>query len=161
MTDTVDKATRSRIMSRITGKDTKPELALRKGLHARGFRFRLHARGLPGTPDLVMRRHRVVCFVHGCFWHRHESCASATMPASRTEYWKAKFDRNVERDEQVRRQLLDAGWRVAVVWECALVKGRFESTLGSIEKWIKGNRREFETSVSKPQVSRKKQRSKQ
>ena len=97
MTDIVDKATRSRMMASITAKDTKPEHVLRRALHAHGFRFRLHVRGLPGTPDLVLRRYRAVCFVHGCFWHRHEG-SYATTPATRPEFWQAKFDDNVERD---------------------------------------------------------------
>lgn len=120
MSDIVDAQTRSRMMAGIRGKDTGPELALRKSLHARGFRYRLHARGLPGRPDIVMPKHRAVIFVHGCFWHRHAHCRFATTPLTRAGFWEAKFDANVARDERVRTKLLAAGWRVAVVWECAL-----------------------------------------
>lgn len=122
MTDIVDQLTRSRMMSGIRGKNTKPELALRRALHARGFRFRLHSCKVHGRPDLVLPKHRAVVFVHGCFWHRHEGCRYATVPATRPEFWRAKFDANVARDRTVRTTLLDGGWRVATVWECALRK---------------------------------------
>ena len=107
-------------MSRIRGKDTKPELLLRRLLHRAGYRFRLHAPDLPGKPDIVLPKYRTVIFVHGCFWHRHEGCSNATMPKSRTEFWEEKFRRTVERDEAKQRQLEALGWRVVVVWECDL-----------------------------------------
>nr|WP_207623948.1 very short patch repair endonuclease [Rhodobacter calidifons] len=110
------------MMSGIRGKNTKPELALRRALHARGFRFRLHSGKVHGRPDLVLPKHRAVVFVHGCFWHRHKGCRYATVPATRPEFWRAKFDANVARDRTVRTTLLDGGWRVATVWECALRK---------------------------------------
>ena len=97
MVDTVDSATRSRMMAGIRGKDTKPERVLRQRLHAAGIRFRLHAPGLPGKPDLVFPRYKAVAFVHGCFWHRHEGCHWCTTPASNTEFWQTKFDHNVVR----------------------------------------------------------------
>lgn len=122
MTDIVDSQTRSRMMAGIRGKDTKPELALRRSLHALGFRYRLHAKGVPGKPDIVMPKYQAVIFVHGCFWHRHEGCRYATVPSTRPEFWSAKFDANVARDAAVRSALLAAGWRVATVWECALRK---------------------------------------
>lgn len=122
MTDIVDKQTRSRMMAGIGGKDTKPELVLRRALHARGFRFRLHSRNVYGRPDLVMPKYRAVVFVHGCFWHRHEGCRYTTNPSTRQEFWQAKFEANVVRDGSVRMRLLDDGWRVATVWECALRK---------------------------------------
>jgi DNA mismatch endonuclease (patch repair protein) len=122
VTDIVDQQTRSRMMSGIRGKNTKPELALRRALHARGFRFRLHSGKVHGRPDLVLPKHRAVVFVHGCFWHRHKGCRYATVPATRPEFWRAKFDANVARDRTVRTTLLDGGWRVATVWECALRK---------------------------------------
>lgn len=120
MTDIVDKQTRSRMMAGIKGKDTKPELVLRRALHARGFRYRLHSKTVPGRPDLVFPKHHAIVFVHGCFWHRHEGCRYTTTPSTRPEFWQAKFDANVARDRSVHDQLLDAGWRVATVWECAL-----------------------------------------
>ncbi len=109
-------------MASIRGKNTKPELLLRRALHMRGFRFRLHAKDIPGRPDLVLRKFSAVVFVHGCFWHRHEGCRHATVPATRTEYWTSKFERNVARDSEVLSSLAEAGWRVATVWECALRK---------------------------------------
>lgn len=120
MTDIVDSQTRSRMMSGIRGKNTKPELALRRSLHALGFRYRLHAKGIPGKPDIVMPKYRAVIFVHGCFWHRHAGCRYATVPATRPEFWAAKFEANVARDADVQSALLKAGWRIATVWECAL-----------------------------------------
>ena len=115
MTDIVDSQTRSRMMSGIRGKNTKPELALRRSLHALGFRYRLHAKGIPGKPDIVMPKYRTVIFVHGCFWHRHASCRYATVPATRPEFWVDKFDANVVRDAAVQSALREAGWRVGVV----------------------------------------------
>ena len=119
MADTLSPEGRSERMSRIRGKDTAPELALRKALHALGLRYRLHAR-LPGKPDIVLPRHSAVVFVHGCFWHRHRGCRIATTPKSNTAFWREKFDRNVARDKRVRRQLRVAGWRVFIAWECQL-----------------------------------------
>ena len=111
-------------MAQIGNRDTKPELTLRRALHARGLRFRLHDRKLPGTPDLVFRRFAAVCFVHGWFWHRHAGCPYATNPATRPEFWRAKFEANIERDSRTRDQLRKDGWRVATVWECALRSNR-------------------------------------
>ena len=122
MTDIVDRKTRSRMMAGIKGKDTKPELALRRALHARGFRFRLHAKDIPGRPDLVFPKHSAVVFVHGCFWHRHVNCRYTTTPSTRPEFWQTKFEANVARDSGFRAMLLESGWRVATVWECALRK---------------------------------------
>ena len=116
--DIVDQATRSRMMAGIRGRDTKPEMIVRRAVHALGYRFRLHRRDLPGTPDLVFPRHRMVVFVHGCFWHRHEDCRFCTTPASNADFWTGKFLRNVERDRRVQDELASLGWRVAVVWEC-------------------------------------------
>lgn len=118
MADFLTKAERSVRMARIPSSNTEPEKALRRELHARGLRFRLHKAGLPGKPDLVLPRYNTVVFVHGCFWHRHKGCNIATMPKSNTAFWKDKFDRNTKRDAQVRRELLTQGWRVIVVWEC-------------------------------------------
>lgn len=120
MTDVVDSQTRSRMMAGIRGKDTKPELALRRSLHALGFRYRLHAKGLPGRPDLVLPKYKAIILVHGCFWHRHRGCRYTTTPSTRPEFWTTKFEANMARDEAVRSALLEAGWRVATVWECAL-----------------------------------------
>jgi DNA mismatch endonuclease (patch repair protein) len=137
VTDIVDQQTRSRMMSGIRGKNTKPELALRRALHARGFRFRLHSSRVYGRPDLVLPKHRAVVFVHGCFWHRHEGCRYTTSPSTRPEFWQAKFETNVARDGAVRRRLLEDGWRVATVWECALRKtDQVEAAVKILSFWL-------------------------
>ncbi|MBB3139261.1 very short patch repair endonuclease [Halomonas organivorans] len=118
MTDVVDKTTRSRMMSRIRGKHTKPELLLRRFLHHRGYRFRLHRNDLPGAPDLVLPRYSLAIFVNGCFWHRHSSCFYATTPSTRVAFWQEKFSINVERDRRNHKDLMYLDWRVLVVWEC-------------------------------------------
>lgn len=120
MTDVVDPQVRSRMMGAIKGKDTKPEIQLRQYLHAQGFRYRLHRRGLPGSPDLVLKRHSLVIFVHGCFWHRHGKCFYAASPKTRPEFWQQKFEANMARDARVQNELRQLGWRVLVVWECGL-----------------------------------------
>lgn len=120
MVDSLSPTERSERMSRIRSKDTAPEVALRRALHALGFRFRLHRKDLPGRPDIVLPRHRVVIFVHGCFWHRHVGCGIATTPKSNTAFWVEKFERNVARDVRSIERLEAQGWRVIVVWECEL-----------------------------------------
>lgn len=122
MADIVNKETRSRMMSGIRGKNTRPELLLRRALHSRGFRYRLHPKTVTGRPDLVLPKHRVAVFVHGCFWHRHESCRFASTPATRPEFWAAKFAANIVRDQKVVATLSGEGWRIAIVWECGLKK---------------------------------------
>jgi len=109
---------RSRLMSRIRGKHTRPEMAVRRLVHGMGFRYRLHRRDLPGSPDLVLPRHRKVILVHGCFWHSHAGCRAGRVPASNTGYWEPKLRRNVERDAASQEALQLAGWAVLVVWEC-------------------------------------------
>lgn len=123
MADVVDKATRSRMMAGISGKNTKPEMALRRALHARGFRYRLHVSSLPGKPDIVFPKHRAVILVHGCFWHRHTGCRFATTPSTRADFWSEKFGQNVLRDQRNHVALCNLGWRVATVWECELKRG--------------------------------------
>jgi DNA mismatch endonuclease (patch repair protein) len=118
--DIVDAATRSKMMAGIRSKDTKPEMTVRKFLHSLGMRYRLHAKDLPGSPDLVMPKYRTAIFVHGCFWHRHDACRYATTPASNTERWTTKFDANVQRDVRNQVELRNAGWHLVVVWECEL-----------------------------------------
>lgn len=107
-------------MSRIRGKNTKPEVLLRSLLHRRGFRFRLHTPSLPGRPDIVLPKYRTAIFVHGCFWHRHEGCSNTTMPKTRTGFWAEKFRRTVERDARKKAELEALGWQVLTVWECEL-----------------------------------------
>lgn len=120
MVDFLSPSERSERMSRIRSSNTAPEVALRRAMHALGFRFRLHSKGLPGKPDIVLPRYKTVIFVHGCFWHRHRGCKVATTPKTNTEFWVEKFDRNVVRDARTREQLERLGWRVIVVWECEL-----------------------------------------
>ncbi|MEQ1768471.1 MAG: DNA mismatch endonuclease Vsr [Devosia sp.] len=105
-------------MARIPSRDTAPELALRRALHALGFRYRLHDKRLPGRPDVVLPKYRTAIFVHGCFWHRHAGCKVATTPKSNTDFWLRKFGRNVERDQEHSTELQRLGWNVMVVWEC-------------------------------------------
>lgn len=118
-TDVLTPQQRRLVMSRIRSKDTKPEMLIRRGLHARGLRYRLHGAAIPGKPDMVFSKHRAVVFVHGCFWHGH-GCSLFRWPQTRAEFWKTKITRNMERDRTVRSALTAAGWRTIVVWECAL-----------------------------------------
>jgi DNA mismatch endonuclease (patch repair protein) len=118
MADTLSRAARSENMRRIRAKDTEPELAVRRALHRMGLRFRLHASGLPGKPDVVLRRHSAVVLIHGCFWHQHLRCTDGHVPRSNLTYWQPKLDRNVQRDRHNRRQLARMGFRVLVIWEC-------------------------------------------
>lgn len=122
MADRIDAETRSRNMSRIRSKGMKPEMIVRRAAHRLGYRFRLHRRDLPGTPDLVFPSRKKVIFVHGCFWHRHSdpACKAAHTPRSNSAYWGPKLDRNVARDEEAKRLLLAAGWSVLEIWECHL-----------------------------------------
>ena len=132
MADIVDRVTRSRMMSRIGTSDTEPEIIVRSQLHRAGLRFRLHVRALPGTPDIVLPKWRVVLFVHGCFWHRHRNCRFAYTPKSNRRFWKAKFLANVSRDAEKTTQLRRAGWRVLTIWECQLSPARLQRLAGSI-----------------------------
>jgi DNA mismatch endonuclease (patch repair protein) len=109
---------RSALMARIRSRDTKPEIAVRRLLHSLGYRFRLHRRDLPGRPDIVLPRHRLAIFVHGCFWHQHPDCRLASRPKTRQDYWGPKLAGNVSRDQIAQESLRSLGWRVAVVWEC-------------------------------------------
>lgn len=120
MVDRLSSAHRSWLMSKVRGKNTLPELAVRRIIHGLGFRFRLHYRGLAGTPDLVLPKLRTVIFVHGCFWHRHAGCSKASQPKTRRAYWISKFAANVARDESNRTELQRKGWRVLIVWQCEL-----------------------------------------
>lgn len=138
MADIVDKATRSRMMSGIRSRNTRPEMKVRSALHRAGFRFRLHVAGLAGKPDLVFPKHRAVLFVNGCYWHQHEGCRVASTPSSNREFWVGKFAANVKRDRQAREALLATGWRVAVVWECATRKLSPESIASQVGEWLKG-----------------------
>jgi len=120
--DVFTPAKRSEVMSRIRGRDTTPELAVRRFLHRSGFRFRLHA-DLPGRPDIVLPRWRTAILVHGCFWHRHAGCRLATTPSTNCEFWTRKFEQNTARDRRTTRALRRAGWKVIVVWQCEIGGG--------------------------------------
>ena len=109
-------------MSCVSSKDTKPEKIVRSYLHRSGFRFRLHASGLPGKPDLVLAKHKTAIFVHGCFWHRHPGCKRSTTPSTRKEFWLEKFRKNMTRDKRNYKQLKEQGWRIIVIWACKLEK---------------------------------------
>lgn len=139
MTDVVDAPTRSRMMSGIRGKDTKPERLVRRALFKAGFRFRLHRRDLPGIPDVVLPGRGVAVFVHGCFWHMHPGCPNARLPATRPEFWREKLSRNVDRDRAAKASLAAAGWRVLTVWECATRDPGIMAVLPeTLRAWIDG-----------------------
>lgn len=123
MVDIVSAPTRSRMMSGIRGKNTRPEIAVRRALHGAGLRYRLHVRELPGKPDIVLPKYRAAVNVHGCFWHRHPGCRFATTPASNVEFWQAKLQGNVDRDMRTDTRLASLGWRVFTVWECETGNG--------------------------------------
>ena len=120
VTDTLTIAERSRLMAKIKGKNTRPEIVVRSLLYRAGYRFRIHVASLPGKPDIVLPRYRTVVFVHGCFWHRHKGCKAATTPKSHRRFWADKFKRNVANDRKHQRQLRRLGWKVVTVWECQL-----------------------------------------
>ena len=109
---------RSKNMSAIKSKNTKPEIKVRKILHSMGYRFRLHSKDLPGSPDIVLPKYKTVIFVHGCFWHRHENCKYASTPKTRQEFWNKKFTTNIERDLQIKEKIRVTDWRSVVIWEC-------------------------------------------
>lgn len=139
MPDVVSPAVRSRMMSGIRGKNTRPELYIRRALHARGFRYRLHMPGLPGKPDLVFPARRAVIFVHGCFWHGHD-CPLFRLPSTRPDFWHEKIESNRIRDRRVKGELAALEWRQLDIWECALRgRGALEpgALLGRIERWIR------------------------
>ena len=149
MIDVVDKITRSRMMAGIRGKDTKPELSLRRALHREGLRYRLHVAGLPGRPDILLPRYHALVQVHGCFWHRHEDCSFCTTPASNAGFWKVKFRETVKRDKQNLDALRKLGWRVAIVWECAIKDLGAEAVAEKIAAWLRSNRAFKEISSSR------------
>ena len=132
MADVHSVATRSYNMSRIKGKNTKPEMLVRKYLFARGFRYRLHSKKLPGKPDIVLPKYKTVIFVHGCFWHGHKDCKYFVVPKTRTDWWLNKINGNKANDAKKVQTLAQAGWKVLIVWECQLKPGKIEETLNLI-----------------------------
>lgn len=134
--DRITKRQRSANMARVRSKDTGPELTVRRAAHSLGYRYRLHRRDLPGTPDLVFQAARIAVFVHGCFWHQHAGCGRASIPQTRSEFWRAKLVRNTERDLAAASELKQRGWTVEVIWECEtkdleLLANRLNSLLGA------------------------------
>jgi len=121
MTDIISKEKRSWNMSRIRSKNTRPEMVVRSFLHRLGYRFRLHVPSLPGKPDIVLPKYKIIIFVNGCFWHRHQGCKYAYTPKSRQQFWDNKFRENIERQIIVRNELLQLGWKTAVIWECETI----------------------------------------
>ncbi len=153
--DTIAPARRSALMSRIRGKNTKPELAVRRSAHALGYRFRLHRRDLPGSPDLVFPRLRKVIFVHGCFWHRHQGCKHAYVPKSNADFWANKFDSNIKRDALALQALHVLGWKTLVIWECELSD---ESILSSrinafLAERVEKNKQRGDQHGSRPRIA--------
>jgi DNA mismatch endonuclease, patch repair protein len=138
-------------MSAIRGRDTKPELAIRKALHQKGFRYRLHVKDLPGAPDIVLPKYRVAIFVHGCFWHGH-ACPLFKIPKTRTDFWLTKIQQNVNRDARDFEKLLASGWRVGIVWECR-VKGPYkedpEILIANVVEWMTAG---TESSIELPEI---------
>ena len=157
MVDIVNRATRSRMMSGIRGRNTQPELALRRALHRKGFRYRLHVTDLPGRPDIVFPKYRAAIQVHGCFWHRHKGCRFCTKPTSNSLFWKKKFSETIKRDRRKARDLIAGGWRMAVVWECVLDGMSVDAAATVVSKWLKGNKAFIELPkqpLRKPATSR-------
>lgn len=147
MADIMTPKQRSRCMSKVRGKDTTPEIYLRKMLWAAGFRYRLKSE-LPGKPDLILPRYKVVIFVNGCFWHNHEGCPKSKLPVTREEFWANKIALNVVRDKRNIAELKRRGWRVAVVWECS-IKNRVnkKNTVDKLSSWITSDTKWFETAL--------------
>ena len=138
MADIVDRKTRSRMMSSVRQRNTRPEIEVRRMLHKAGYRFRINRKDLSGSPDIVLPKYKTAVFVHGCFWHQHPGCPKARRPQSNTEYWNRKLDENIARDKKCEAELMAAGWHVQVVWECELgqsgsVEERLTDFLASVE----------------------------
>jgi DNA mismatch endonuclease, patch repair protein len=136
MADVHDKATRSFNMSRIKGKNTKPEMLVRRYLHGRGFRYKLHDKTLPGKPDIVLPKYRTAIFIHGCFWHGHTDCKYFVVPKTRTEWWLAKINGNISNDYKAYFLLEAEGWKVIIVWECNLKSSTLDKSLSELVKEI-------------------------
>lgn len=151
MVDIVEKATRSRMMSGIRSKDTKPEILTRQALHKLGYRFRLSSKVGRIKPDIVLRKHGVAIFTHGCYWHQHRGCKLAYADRVKSEKWKKKFEANVQRDHRVISQLTGDGWRVAVIWECATRESKvFQDVIKKLDAWIvSGKIHYFESAYKK------------
>lgn len=139
MTDIFSKDKRSSIMAKISGKNTAPEILVRKYLFAHGFRFRVNDKRFPGTPDIVLPKYKTIIFVNGCFWHGHENCKAARLPKSNNSFWTNKIAQNIERDRKVQSQLQQMGYRILIIWECQLKSKKSETTLSELIADIKSN----------------------
>lgn len=139
MADVFEPKVRSYIMSKIRKTDTKPELAVRKHLFNRGFRYRLYDKGLPGSPDIVLPKYKTVIFVNGCFWHAHKGCKHNKPPKTNQDYWIPKIERTVERDKRNQKEISELGWKVIIVWECEIEKPNFDNTMNELIKEILEN----------------------
>lgn len=137
MADVHDKKTRSYNMSQVKGKNTKPELTVRKFLHANGYRYRLHVKDLPGKPDVVLPKYKTIIFVHGCFWHGHTGCKYATVPKTRTDWWLNKINTNKANDKKAVQKLIKEGWQIITIWECQLKKDKVSDTLKDLLHQLK------------------------
>ena len=136
MADRMTKEQRQKCMSRIKGKDTKPEMLVRRYLHSRGYRYRVNVRRLPGTPDIVLRKYKTVIFINGCFWHGHEGCRYYVLPKSNSQFWQQKIERNKQRDMEKRIQLRLLGWHTIIIWGCELMPKNRHTTLQALEQTL-------------------------
>lgn len=156
-TDVLTPEQRRLVMSRIRGKDTRPEMLMRRGLHRRGLRYKLHGKGMLGKPDMVFPKYHAVVFVHGCFWHGH-GCSLFKWPKTRAAFWKGKIDRSVERDREATATLNANGWRVLVVWECAL-KGKqrrdLPDVLSDAEAFVRDSGKSFDEIAAHESLNRR------
>jgi DNA mismatch endonuclease (patch repair protein) len=153
--DIVDAATRSRMMAGIRGRNTRPEISIRRALHALGFRYRIHKLDVPGKPDIVLPRYRAAVFVNGCFWHGHD-CPLFRLPGTRRDFWQQKISRNIARDAEVRRQLDAEGWRHVTVWECAIrgpARLGLDETIRRLASWIPSRRSKLEIRAPRAKVA--------
>ena len=137
MADVFSKKKRSEIMSRIKGKNTKPELIVRSFLFSTGYRYRLHAKNLPGKPDIVLKKYKTIIFVNGCFWHGHTNCKYAQIPKTRTNYWTTKISNNKRKDIKAAKSLRKLGWNIITIWECQLKPKKSSNTLRALEKSLR------------------------
>lgn len=134
MADIVSRIKRAEMMSRVKQRHTKPEITVRKILHRNGFRFRLHNKKLPGTPDIVLPKHKAVIFVHGCFWHQHEGCRKSRRPTSNVEFWNEKLDKNIARDSRKESELKNLGWKVLTIWDCEIKE---DSSIEKVKNFLR------------------------
>ena len=141
--DSVTPEIRSRIMAAVKSENTKPEMAIRRALHARGFRFRLHDKTLPGKPDIVFAKWSAVLLINGCYWHRHEGCKKTTTPTSNKRFWMAKFERNIARDRDNFEHLVSSGWRVGIVWECWIESTLDDASIDKVASFLKNKNCSF------------------